>query len=470
MGTAFRYWKLLRLRSSGQSQEVEILQAKELFTVIFPDIAANDEVSDTRIQQDLLNWRQNPSLLNQYDHDITSVELCLLCFISWEIEQVCSFLELKYGVEHNFTRQDLYPLVLDEQGNLPTNQDSSYRSLSREILDSFDPAQSSLATWTNRKVKSYPELTSFLLERGIYLVSNWAILNDTRPQQLERILSRSYYLAPDEVTFKVCLLSSYHEVYRTQRIQQRKAGSKRPCQPPTAEQYQQIAQKVSSQLNYSISPRETVNQLRELAEQLRDYRVYVRSGQLRTQSLGDTSQQHSDECAVDPIDQLDEGPDTRTDFLEVYRRLFLDTLNDSIQAVIDARMAKLGKRSRDKSRQFLKALGLFHCEGRSMGEIAKKLGLKAQCNVSRLLNLKAFRADIRQKLLTELRERIAECASNYVDLQELEEFDQKIEAALDEQISQVIDKAESESHVSSNRPTDSLFSQQLCQQIDSNNS
>jgi hypothetical protein len=100
-------------------------------------------------------------------------------------------LEAKYRDEYGVSCSDLLPLVLDEAGEI-NRKNTAYQSLARQIIESFDPQQSSLATWTNRRVKFHPELNAFLLERGIYMISNWAILNDTRPKQLERILSEVY--------------------------------------------------------------------------------------------------------------------------------------------------------------------------------------------------------------------------------------------------------------------------------------
>ncbi|MEC4812105.1 MAG: hypothetical protein SAK29_02315 [Scytonema sp. PMC 1069.18] len=50
----------------------------------------------------------------------------------------------------------------------------------REILQSFDCQRSNLSTWSGQKVKQHKPLNQFLLERGLYLASDWAILNDTR--------------------------------------------------------------------------------------------------------------------------------------------------------------------------------------------------------------------------------------------------------------------------------------------------
>ena len=466
MGTASKYWKLVKLTSSGQRKIAELPSAQAFFQSALTEWATRTEVSDAPIQQQLTQWYRRPETLPHPNLSSTDAQLCLLCFITWEIEQACIYLEAKFGEEHGFTRQDLLPLVLDEPGEInPKN--TSYQSLARQVLDSFDPQQSSLATWTNRRVKFHPELNTFLLERGIYMVSNWAILNDTRPKQLERILTEVYQLTPLEVQRSSQILSSYHSIYRRQRLQHRSSGFKRRCQPPTPEQYEQMTDFLRTQFNLSISVKIVAQTLQEIATQLRDYRVYVRGGQFPTVSL-DASESEGLDQLVAPEPPTEDY--SQVEFLEQYRQQFLSCLDMSLLQVIEQRLSKFKGRSQGKSEQFLKALSLFHCRGESMGEIAKKLGLKAQYQVTRLLNLKEFRADVRQTLLIQLRDRILEFAKNYTDCQRLQNLDQnldhQLDEALNEQIDRVIQEAESESHNSQESSTKSLFSQRLCEQID----
>ncbi|MGL5082895.1 MAG: hypothetical protein ACRC8A_15530 [Microcoleaceae cyanobacterium] len=467
MGDASRYWNLVKLESSGQCKVAEIALAKAFFTSKFPQFKPESEVPDTRIQQDLLCWRQTPAAIHSPEFDPVYADLCLLCFISQEIEQVCTHLEGKYGKDHHFNRHDLYPFVLDEQGEIHRPNPSPYQSFAREILQSFNPEQSSLGTWVNRRVKSHIELNAFLLEQGVYLVSNWAILNDTRPQQLPRLLATLHQLTPSEIADNIGLLSSYHTIYRTQRLQQRQSGSHRRCQPPTKAQYEQIAQLVAPQRGREVSVQMVAKELQVLATRLRDYRVYARGGQTATQSLEKLVQDRGEVIlgsSFEPIE--DEAVASETvEFLQRYRQELLYCLDAAIAEVTQSRKTQLQKRG-SKSEQFLKALRLFHCRGHSMGEIAQELGLKAQYQVSRLLNLKAFRADIRQQLLLKLRDRILEVAKNYVDAKRLVALDQEIEAALDEEVAKVMQTEESNSHIANNRPLNSVFAKQLCSQID----
>jgi hypothetical protein len=144
----------------------------------------------------------------------------------------------------------------------------------------------------------------------------------------------------------------------------------------------------------------------------------------------------------------------------------MSCLDRSLLEVVEQRLSKLKRRNQEKSEQFLKALSLFHCREESMGEIAKKLGLKAQYQVTRLLNLKEFRADVRQKLLIQLRDRILDFAKSYTDVQRLQTLDHQLDEALNEEIDKLMKEAESESHNSQESSTKSLFAQRLCEQID----
>lgn len=182
MGNALRYWKLVRIDAGGNRKIQEIPAARSFFAQVFGELTENNDLPDGDIQRQLLHlfWDgpSEKSLL---------AERCLLCFLSWVLEQGCLKLERKFGENHNFTCNDLLPYVLDDDGQL--SPDASYKCFSRQILQSFDSQQASLTTWAMMKVKQHPHLNAFLLEEcGVYLMSDWAILNDTKPQQLERIL------------------------------------------------------------------------------------------------------------------------------------------------------------------------------------------------------------------------------------------------------------------------------------------
>lgn len=119
----------------------------------------------------------------------------------------------------------------------------------------------------------------------MYSISDWAILNDTKSKQLERILAEFHHLSESEITLACILLESYHAVYRRDRLRQRRdsfsspqSSRKKPCVPPTTEQLQEIARRVNAKSPFNLRAQEVVNQLQDLAKRLRHYRHYVRVG------------------------------------------------------------------------------------------------------------------------------------------------------------------------------------------------
>ncbi len=424
MSAASKYWTLVRIDATGGRKLQVIASAKAFFASAFPD-AERFEVPDKLIQRQLLHWMHEENPTQEPERSLLA-ERCLLCFISWHIERVCLQLEAQFGVGHGFTCRDLLPIVLGDDGR--GYQPTSPPFLAREILQSFELTQSGLATWTTRRTKHDKELNAFLLERGVYLVSDWAILNDTRPSQLERILKEFHHLTAIEISQARRLLESYHGVYRVARLQQRQGGSGGRCATPTTEQLQQIAyhlipgdgeQKdvISTKSGSSQSPKpETVMaQLQQLASRLRQYQIHVRGG----------SQAIKPQGALDKYDRILERvpsphsqnilapEDDQTEFLQSYRQQFRVCLDAAVAQVTDARARKLRRQSPQKAEQFLTALQLFHCQGTPMGDIAKQVGLQAQYQVSRLLQLKPLRADIRQQLLVMLRDRVLAQAQAY---------------------------------------------------------
>lgn len=122
-------------------------------------------------------------------------------------------------------------------------------------------------------------------------ISNWAILNDTKSKQLERILGEFHHRSEAEITLACVLLESYHAVYRRDRLMHRRYMSasgqtsmKQPCPPPTLTQLQEIAQRVNAKVTLNLRAEEVTAQLQDLAECLQRYRTYVRESMRRAAS------------------------------------------------------------------------------------------------------------------------------------------------------------------------------------------
>lgn len=501
MSGASRYWTRVRVDGAGKRKIEEIASAKAFFVSSFPEFLAHSKVPDTVIQRQLWHWMREATEQSIYtmscqrgetekglqntDEQLKNennrcflAERCLLCFISSQVERVCQQLEAQFGADHGFTCSDLLSFVLDDDGDRQRREGRStistpYLSLLREILQSFDPQQSSLATWTTRRVKHDKELNAFLLESGVYLVSDWAILNDTSPKQLQRIFSQFYHLTSIEIQQASHLLESYHTVYRTQRLMARQAGIKGQCLPPTVEQLHQIAQRLPIESTSVLSPEALMTQLQDVASRLREYRIYVRGGSLVTESLDQPTSRDDLTYRLSSLNGAnnEDTQDEQTEFLRVYRQQFLRCLDQAIAHVTDDQVTKLKRKDEQKAQKFLTALQLFHCQGRSMSEIAPVVNLQAQFHVSRLLKLKSFRADVRQQLFVLLRDRVFELAQTFrqnvlTNPERLETLNQQIEEALDEQITTVLQEAAAQTKTAKKPTKSSLFAQRLCRHLD----
>ncbi|BAY24045.1 hypothetical protein NIES2100_38380 [Calothrix sp. NIES-2100] len=459
-----KYWTLVTLDGTGDRKIKELENAKSFFAATFADLTNIDEVADTAIQQRLLELSRHP-----HPEQSLLAQRCLLCFISWLIEQACLNLARQFGDFHGFTERDLFAYVLDDDGSLQPS--TGYQSFAREILQTFDPEKSLLTTWTSRKFKQHDELETFLLECGLYLVRDWAILNDTQPKQLPKILGEFHYLTPPEIDQAQKLLVAYHKIYRAERWQQLAKGSRGKCQPPTTQQLEQMAKFFEHKTIYRLSPENVLRQLQKLADKLRQYRIHVRGGFLPTESLDLNLKEnyaYIDQLAAPNPGNMLADIDDEQAFLKLYKQQILTCLDSALDEVTKSRVNKLQKKDLDQANKFLLALQLFHCQRLSMSAIAKQLGLDAQYQVTRLLKLKEFRADVQHQTLAKLREAVKQLAKEYSTPERLANLDQQIIDALNEQITNLINQAEIEAVSMQNTVPMSNFSQRLCQKLNNN--
>ena len=373
----------------------------------------------------------------------------------------CVQLEMQFGELHGVRRSELLPLVLDDDGRvwseIPTA--TAYRSVARQILDTFDPDRASLATWTIRLVKHHRELNAFLLECGVYLLSDWAILNDTLPTKLRRVLSGTQPLTEPEIQKALSVLDAYHEVYRRDRLTARQAGAKGQCPEPTEEQLQEMGQRLG------IEPSSRVlRELRTIADRLRSYRIAVRTGKIKTLSIhgkGDEDSREMDLAA--PNLEESESDRAADEFVRQYRHAFSEALENAIHSAITDRVQAL---KAPKNQNYLVAMKLFHQDGLSMTAIATHIGLAAQFQVTRLLKLKELRESVRHKMIALLKHYVKQQASEFVTLEQLESLDSKIELALLEQVDGMMAEDAAQAQSPKNYGKGSRFATVLCQQLD----
>lgn len=460
MKTPSKYWSLVKLSSSGRIEITEIDRVKQFFQQQFVSGSNYEELTDNLVQTDLVERRVDCA-----ENSLLATG-CLRCYISHQIRQVCIQLDMQFGREHGFGRQDLFIYTLND--TLADFRDSprssvtataKYKPLSVEILETFEPAKASLSTWTTRCVKQNREVQRFLLEQGVYLISNWAILNDTNNKQLKRILAEFHNLTTAEIDQASKLLSAYHAVYRRDRLKNRQ-GKGGKCQTPTTEQLARIA-RVCQQQGLILSPEQALSQLEQLAGWLREYRIYVRGGRMKQESF-DNAARNTEAMQAQVVVEEDDDSD-RDDFLKSYQQQFEQSLANAVETAIQTRLSKFKGKKAAKAPQFVTALELFHCQGESMTEIAPKIGLKAQFQVSRLLKLKELRADIRQGMLQLMRDWTMS-QTQLTDLDSLKQREAAIAKALGEQIDVVMDEAEKEVSIADS--TASVLAQRICRYLD----
>jgi hypothetical protein len=453
MTPALQYWTLIGLDATGRCKTEVITSARAFFMQV-----CSAEMSNADIQSQLLHWLacQTENLDKRQ-----GAELCLRCFISHEIVRTCRLLETQFGISHGFTSQDLLPLVLNDVIEKHPNSSSNYKSFSTVILESFDARLGGLSNWTNKLIKHHPEVHKFLLEHGVYLASDWAILNDTRVAQMSEIFAQFYYLTSTEIQSYSWFLSSYHAVYRRDRLQQRAQKKLGKCLPPTEEQMQRIARNFHLLSNKMLPNSMVMFRLQKMAELLRQYRIYIRGGYIKLPSV-DNPKINLNPC----IKQPDDEEKIQIDFLKYYRLEFLNCLDKAIEDVIQHRITNLRRQNVEMAQKYLTAIHLFHCHGEAMGNIANQIGLQAQYQVTRLLQLKKLRASVRQVMLNLLLPLILDKVRVLNIPERIKTVDNEIEAALNEEISEMIQAAKSESIRTRNRPLPSLFARRLCIYID----
>lgn len=467
-----KYWEFVKLGSTSKRCVEMVVTAQTYFYSSFPGLAQKVEVSDAALVRSL--WQQMRSSKESDFDQSCLAEICLRCYISHQIYQVCLDLGTKFGSCNGFTCQDLLPFVLDDEVLLatPTQQQSkrakstqsSYQSLTTTVLKTFDPAKGSLNTWVNRYVKQHPELKRFLLQHGVFLISDWALLNDTNSKQLQKILADMYRLTSVEIQQMCELLVSYHAVYRQDRLSQRLAGATTGCQPPTDEQLTRIADDLQARCDRILSAKTILNQLQAIATKLRQYRIAAQGGSVSSVSF--------DRPEIQPMierSQITPDDSEQIEFIKLYQTQFLECLDKAISQVINDFISKLQRKRSSVERSFLTALHLFHCQGQSMTQIAPQIGLKKQYEVTRLLKLNELRVDIRQHLLVMLRDRVLDTAKLFADSERLQGLDRQVELILDEQISGMISEAESEvKNPIRDRPLSGLLARRLCRYLDRN--
>jgi hypothetical protein len=437
-----RYYHMAMLTSTGQCQLKELPLAKDAFN----HQLADDSTASTDKEVQLALWQQ----WQAGGQEAYLARLCLRCWVSGQIALVCRQLAQQFGSTYSFTAEDLWPLVLNDDGTL----EPTYEPFSLKILASYDPNRGALSTWANNSTKDYSDINQFLLNQGLYRASDWAILNDTRVEQLPKILTG--YRA-SELAYLSQLLNNYHRVYLADRrasMATMSRSAKRKCLPPTSEQLNRI--------DCTRSPSFVMTQLQDLANALRQYRISVRGGMLVTQSLDSDEDWQERYAAYEPR----EDEQTQDDFLQRYREDFEFTLKESIHQIAQTYAEKHRHINPPRDQIYLEALILLHCKRFSMKAIAQKLGLASQVQVTRLLVLNRFRSEIKVYWLRKLQNRVKDETLKHILPDRFDKIVQQLDDFLNSATQNVMQEAEAEMKTpQGSRQALSVFSKSLCETL-----
>jgi hypothetical protein len=437
-----RYWHLLRLDNRGQCRHVPQPQVRDWLQTQLKQWGLSLPQDEKQLQYGLLEWSQRP------EADAALALMSLRCYVSHCIRQGCLVVTRRFGSDHGFTSRDLYPYVLDDDGS-PVG---AYRPLSLKIIEGYKPGNNSLENWAIQLTGNHRDLNQFLLDHGLYRATDWAILNDTDVDRLPRILGEFHTLSGPEVVQAQTLLSQYHQVYRRDRFLQRQGGQGGRCRPPTEAQLHSI--------DPSQAPAQVLARLQTLAQWLRDYRIYARGGLPQLDPL---------ETAMDAPELEAPAPDEteqlHQDFLQRYRQTLAEGLAAVTAAVLNQYCQRLGRKDPLKPQRFLQALALFHCQGESMGAIARQVGLKTQVQVTRLMALKRLRADIRDALLPRLQADIEATVLTVTSVDRLHTIDRLLRDYLAEVVDDLVQAAESEAQDPKKRIPRSALARQVCESV-----
>ncbi len=431
MGSTLRYWCWVRLDGGGQRRVEEVPTAKAFFQQQFPEWIDQQDVPDAAIQRKLV------ALMASETQE--QAELCLRCFISQQIDKTCLELAYRFGEKGGLNEFDLLPFVLDDvkllQRSTPQTH-TTYESLADKILRNFNPEKGQLSTWTARLVRSHGELQKFLEECGIYLESDWSLLNNYCPQQLERLLMEFYNYNSTLAHKAREILDSYQTVYLGDRLQKNRSRSR--CQPPTLEQLNRMIADLEEKEITGLTSDKLLEQLESIAELIRRSRHPQKNIPLLPP---DETDREMEEC------------------LQRYRQLLITKLDEAIVQVLQARLSYFQRRRPPKDKIFIQGLQLY-CQGQTMTEIAREIGLKRQDNVTRLLQLKTLREDIQQRLLSTLKDQVIQLARYYNNLVQLEHLEQALAAEID----RLMEEAQRDT-MTPNCSRDSLFFRRLSRHL-----
>ncbi|WP_421656769.1 hypothetical protein [Leptothermofonsia sp. ETS-13] len=421
-----RYWEILRLDPASQGRgyrRQSVAAALEFFQEQFPDMAtiANPAttISPDRAIQALLF-----SLFRATKAELVTVAragLCLRCYVSYPILYACKKIARQLSASGRFTYQELLPFVLNDDGRsliilgedrktqLVLNEHGAvplrFPVFTVEVLRKFDsnsPTHSRLDTWVYYQTRQNQDIKDFLSERGLSYLSDWALLNRARMKQLATLLPAERQI-----------VEAFHAVYRRDRRHAHAIAVR--CPDPTPAQLQEmltLLQKADSSVR---SPDHLQRELQRIAKQLRQYAVWNRSGPVSealevTHPEIEIERELPDPNTTNALEDLE-----RQEVREFCHCQLMACLDWGICQTLREQLNHLKQRPRYASlaSKFVPALQLIYVEGWSQSEVASRLEMTNQSQVSRIVNIKNLLSQVRLKTTEKLVQSLLDMASYF---------------------------------------------------------
>jgi hypothetical protein len=468
-GTSLRYWKICRISLNSQSCGYEYYQIPTAQEFVLNSM---NSCEDTQA-----------ALLSIFNPKNSAVEnmtrayagLCLRCYVSEPILKACKKIDHLFGGEKSFTYHDFLAFALNDDGQSMVILDngsqtqfvlnrnggatkSTYPLFTVKVLQTFksdSATRMSLDNWTYLQTKQNPEIKEFLSEHGFKNLSDWALLNRTRPKQLERLSERDRYL-----------IEVFHAVYRRDRLQQRQigqTGSKR-CPDPSNAQLAEMLVMLKQRGITMNTPIELTKALKHAALQLRQYDLWSYREPLEIQDPETGNHTLRTDLTHESISENDIEEREFVEFLHDQLKVILvETIESELRSCI-SRLEK-SKKYAPFAAKFIPGLQLYYGEGMSIKDIFPLLGMTSWDQTRRILNpgelLLKVREQTVQKLLDNILKKVQEKGLTTINppIDYLENLAEQIEVFVDEEVFQ---SAAEEIRSGRNRAMNSVYAQQLC--------
>jgi hypothetical protein len=338
--------------------------------------------------------------------------LCLRCYVSYPILKACQKIAGLFSGSNAFTYQDLLPFVLNDDGKTlvildpddktqlildhgSNPQPTAFKLFTVEVLRTYQfngSGNLSLDNWVYLQTKQHPELKSFLSEFGFQALSDWALLNRARPQQLARLSDRDRHL-----------VEVFHAVYRRDRIQQPRRSHK--CPDPNSAQLSEMQLQLQERQVFYPSAPALLNALKQVATQLRHYDLWQsrESLEVHDPETGAATLRPDLPAVSAPESDLEQQ-----EWLAFLHQQLQVTLVTAIDQAIQAHLTKLtqSKKYAPYAPKFLAGLQQYYRQGLSLKELAPQLGMTSSDQARRVLNpgelLSQVRAQTVQQMLEQL--------------------------------------------------------------------